>query len=286
MLINGTSHNALVRFSVIDSTDIVSYATKKHGLSPITAVALGRLLTAVSLMIPWLTEKETLTYLIEGKNSIKYIAAQARGNGTVRGYINPKIVETITNSDGKFDIKNAIGDGTLKVIRDLGLKTPYVTPVNLVSGEIAEDIAYYFTVSEQIPTAIALGVLVDKNGIKRAGGLIVQILDKSLPEKDILEIERKFKEIAPITNFLENHSAIDALNHIFGDKIEKTEERNVEFKCDCSHEKAVESLKLLKPEELKEMIDKDGKAEVECKWCSTKYYIDKDEIKKILEEKK
>ncbi|WP_126992801.1 Hsp33 family molecular chaperone HslO [Thermosipho globiformans] len=284
MLKNGIAYKALVRFSVIDSTQIVRTATEKHGLSPISAVALGRLLTGAALMIPWLSEKETLTYIIEGSNQIKYIASQAKSDGTVRGYVIPKIVETMTNELGKFDLKKAIGRGTLKVVRDLNLKTPYVTPVELVSGEIAEDLAHYFAVSEQLPTAIALGVLVDKNGIKKAGGIVIQILDKNLPESDILEIEKKFKEVTPISNFLENNTAEDAVKHIFGDKIEKIEEREVEFKCNCSYQKAVESLKLLKVDELKEMLN-EGKAEVECKWCSAKYYIEKEDIEKILEEK-
>ncbi|HCF37564.1 MAG TPA: Hsp33 family molecular chaperone HslO [Thermosipho africanus] len=284
MLKNGIAYKALVRFSVIDSTQIVRAATEKHGLSPISAVALGRLLTGAALMIPWLSEKETLTYIIEGSNQIKYIASQAKSDGTVRGYVIPKIVETMTNELGKFDLKKAIGRGTLKVVRDLNLKTPYVTPVELVSGEIAEDLAHYFAVSEQLPTAIALGVLVDKNGIKKAGGIVIQILDKNLPESDILEIEKKFKEITPISNFLENNTVEDVVKHIFGDKIEKIEEREVEFKCNCSYQKAVESLKLLKVDELKEMLN-EGKAEVECKWCSTKYYIEKEDIEKILEEK-
>jgi molecular chaperone Hsp33 len=284
MLKNGIAYKALVRFSVIDSTQIVRTATEKHRLSPISAVALGRLLTGAALMIPWLSEKETLTYIIEGSNQIKYIASQAKSDGTVRGYVIPKIVETMTNELGKFDLKNAIGKGTLKVVRDLNLKTPYVTPVELVSGEIAEDLAHYFAVSEQLPTAIALGVLVDKNGIKKAGGIVIQILDKNLPESDILEIEKKFKEVTPISNFLENNTVEDVVKHIFGDKIEKIEEREVEFKCNCSYQKAVESLKLLKVDELKEMLN-EGKAEVECKWCSTKYYIEKEDIEKILEEK-
>ncbi|RDI92456.1 chaperonin HslO [Thermosipho africanus Ob7] len=281
---NGIAYKALVRFSVIDSTQIVRTATEKHRLSPISAVALGRLLTGAALMIPWLSEKETLTYIIEGSNQIKYIASQAKSDGTVRGYVIPKIVETMTNELGKFDLKKAIGRGTLKVVKDLNLKTPYVTPVELVSGEIAEDLAHYFAVSEQLPTAIALGVLVDKNGIKKAGGIVIQILDKNLPESDILEIEKKFKEITPISNFLENNTVEDVVKHIFGDKIEKIEEREVEFKCNCSYQKAVESLKLLKVDELKEMLN-EGKAEVECKWCSTKYYIEKEDIEKILEEK-
>ncbi|ABR30174.1 molecular chaperone Hsp33 [Thermosipho melanesiensis] len=285
MVINGIAYKALVRFSVIDSTDLVKTATKKHNLSPITSVALGRLLTGIALMVPWLSKNDTLTYIIEGSNKIKYIAAQSKNNGNVRGYILPKIVDTITNEKGKFDLKSAIGNGTLKVVRDLGLKTPYVTPIKLISGEIAEDLTYYFTISEQIPSAIALGVLVDKNGIKRAGGIIIQILDQSLPKKDITEIEKKFKEITPITNFLEKHTPIDALKHIFGKKIEKTETHEINFRCSCSHQKALESLKLLKVDELKEIIIKNEIVEVSCKWCSTTYKIKPEEVKKILEEK-
>ncbi|SHH29127.1 Hsp33 family molecular chaperone HslO [Thermosipho atlanticus] len=284
MLKHGIAYNALVRFSVIDSTQLVAFAQKKHELSPLPAVALGRLLTGVSLMIPWLSEKERLTYIIEGRGALKSIVAQAKHNGNIRGYISPTILDYQLNKEGKFDLKSAIGGGTLKVVRDLGLKHPYVTPIPLISGEIAEDLAYYFTVSEQIPSAIALGVLIDKNGIKKAGGIIIQILDKSLDKKIIEKIEKKFKEITPISDFLSNHSPLDVITYIFGDAIEQILEKEVKFKCDCSKEIAYESLKVLTKEDLNFLLNKE-KTEVVCKWCNTKYYFTKKEIEKIKLEK-
>ncbi|MBO8160884.1 MAG: Hsp33 family molecular chaperone HslO [Thermosipho sp. (in: Bacteria)] len=284
MLKHGISYNALVRFSVIDSTEIVEEARKKHDLSPLPAVALGRLLTGAALMTPWLSEKERLTYIIEGKGALKHIAAQAKFDGSVRGYVTPKILDFPLNNLGKFDLKGAIGGGTLRVVRDLGLKTPYVTPIPLQSGEIAEDLTYYFTVSEQIPSAIALGVLVDKNGIKKAGGIIIQILDKGLDPKIISELEKKFKEITPITDFLSKNKPLDAVNHIFGNAVEEILEKEIKFKCDCSREKAYESLKVLTKEDIDYLLNEE-KAEVECKWCGTKYYFSSEELKRIKKEK-
>lgn len=284
MLKHGIAYNALVRFSVVDSTEIVEEARKRHALSPLPTVALGRLITGVSLMVPWLAEKERLTYVIEGKGPLKIIAAQAKSNGDVRGYVSPPVLENLLNEQGKFDLKTAIVSGTLKVVRDLGLKTPYVTPIPLQSGEIAEDLAYYFTVSEQIPSAVALGVLVDKNGVKKAGGIIIQILDRSLDTKIIEEMEKRFKEITPITSFLLNNSPFDAAKYIFGNSIEEIVEKEVRFKCDCSKEKAYESLRVLTKEDLDYLLNEE-KAEVVCKWCNTKYYFTKEEIEKIKNEK-
>lgn len=284
LLKHGISFNALVRFSVVESTDIVDEARKRHELAPLPAVALGRLITGVSLMVPWMSEKEKLTYVIEGSGPLKIIAAQAKSNGDVRGYVSPTIIENILNEQGKFDLKSAVGKGTLKVIRDLGLKNPYVTPVPLQSGEIAEDLAYYFTVSEQIPSAVALGVLVDKNGIKKAGGIIIQILDRNLDPDIIERIEKRFKEITPITSFLLNHTLFDAVKYIFEDSIEEILEKEVKFKCDCSKERAYESLKVLTKEDLDFLLNQE-KAEVVCKWCNTKYYFTKEEIEKVKNEK-
>lgn len=284
LLRHGTAFNALIRFSIVDSTEIVEELRKRHELSPLPAVALGRLITGVSLMVPWLSEKEKLTYVVEGTGLLKIIAAQAKSNGDVRGYVSPPVLENILNKQGKFDLKTAIGNGTLKVIRDLGLKTPYVTPVPLQSGEIAEDLAYYFTVSEQIPSAVALGVLVDKNGIKKAGGIIIQILDRNLDPKIIERIEKRFKEITPLTSFLLKHRPFDAAKYIFEDSIEEILEKEIKFKCDCSKEKVYESLKVLTKEDLDFLLNQE-KAEVVCKWCNTKYYFTKEEIERVKNEK-
>ncbi|HOJ95023.1 MAG TPA: Hsp33 family molecular chaperone HslO, partial [Fervidobacterium nodosum] len=177
-LIYGTAYDGMIRFSLIDSKDIVSELRERHKLSYLPTVVLGRLTTAAGLVIPWLSEKETITFVISGNGPAGNVVSQSSAKGTVRGYITNKDFELEPNEIGKFDVKNAIGQGELTVVRDVGLRTPYVSKVPLISGEIAEDVAYYYTKSEQIPSAFALGVLMDQNGVLTSGGLAVQILDK------------------------------------------------------------------------------------------------------------
>jgi len=172
----------------------------------------------------------------------------------------------------------------LTVVRDVGLKTPLVSKVPIVSGEIAEDIAYYYTKSEQIPSAFALGVLMDKDGVAKAGGLAIQILDKSISEEIVSGIEKRLNGFA-ITSHLGEKTLEDITKYVLGTEELLFEEMNVIFQCLCSREKAFESLKVLELSDLDEMLG-EGKAEVTCKWCSTTYTFGPEEIKVVIEEKK
>ncbi len=282
-LVYGYAYGGKIRFSAVDSRDFVSEAMRRHELSPIATAALGRALTAAALATPWLAETETLTFDFETKGPIGRIVAQGRGNFTVRGYVsNPKVEGTVRN--GKFVISSIVGGGSLRVVRDLGLKTPFVSQVPIISGEIAQDIAYYYAKSEQIPTAIALGVLVSKKGVISAGGYAIQVIDKSISDEKLEEIERNVKDFGEMTKHLRNgedleEAIISLLGHI-GDY----SETRVRYGCTCSREKAFESLLVLKLEELEEMRE-EGKAEVTCKWCGKRYLFDEDDLELAVMEK-
>jgi len=283
-LIFGTAFDGMLRFSATDSKDIVIELRERHKLSYLPTVVLGRLATASSLVIPWLSEKEAITFVISSNGPAGNVVSQASGKGTVRGYISNTQFELEPNLIGKFDVKSAIGNGNLTVVRDVGLKTPYISKVPIVSGEIAEDIAYYYTKSEQIPSAFALGVLMDSTGVVSAGGLAVQILDRKLSHNVIDKIESNLNGFS-MTSSLKNNTLEDIVSSILNANNLIFEEMNVSFKCNCSREKAYESLKVLDIDDLYELIA-EGKAEITCKWCNSVYVFQKGELKKILEEKK
>lgn len=282
-MLYGTAYNGFVRFSIIDSKDIVEEVRSRHFLSYLPTVVLGRLITASSLLIPWLSEKETITFIITSDGPAESVVAQSTSSGTVRGYIRNTNFELEPNSFGKFDVKKAIGNGELTVVRDAGLKVPYVSKVPIISGEIAEDVAYYYTKSEQIPTAFALGVLMNSQGILKAGGLTIQILSNKLSESIIQEIEDRLKNFS-ITSEMKNMNLEGIAKYILGDENMIFEEMNVEFRCNCNRQRALEALKLLDFEELLEM-KKEGKAEIVCKWCNTQYTFDALEIQSAINEK-
>lgn len=283
-LIYGTAYRGMIRFSITDSKDVVHELRERHKLSYLPTVVLGRLVTASILVIPWLGERETITFVISSTGPAGNVVAQSTWEGTVRGYITNTKFELEKNEFGKFDVKGAIVGGDLTVVRDVGLKTPLVSKVPIVSGEIAEDIAYYYTKSEQIPSAFALGVLMDKDGVAKAGGLAIQILDKSISEEIVSGIEKRLNGFA-ITSYLGEKSLEDIAKYVLGTEELLVEEMNVVFKCLCSRKKAFESLKVLDLSDLNEMLG-EGKAEVTCKWCSTTYTFEPEEIKVVIEEKK
>lgn len=283
-LIFGTAYDGMLRFSAIDSLDIVNELRERHKLSYLPTVVLGRLVTAGSLVIPWLSEKEVITFVISSSGPAGSVVSQASGNGTVRGYITNTQFELEPNLIGKFDVKSAIGNGNLTVVRDVGLKTPYISKVPIVSGEIAEDVAYYYTKSEQIPSAFALGVLMDSTGVISAGGLAIQILDRNLPQHVIEKIESNLRNFS-ITSSLKSNTLEEIISFVLNASDLMFEKMNVVFKCNCSREKAYESLKVLDIDDIYELIA-EGKAEITCKWCNSVYIFEKEELQKMLDKKK
>lgn len=277
-ILRALSKDKNIAIFIMDSTDIVEYARKIHNLPPIPAAALGRLLTATSMMGVMLkSENHSVSVQISCSGVLKGLVAVSDSKGNVKGYVKNKEVLTEIDERGKLNVKGAIGEGTLTVIKDLGLKEPYIGQIELISGEIAEDITHYFALSEQIPSAVALGVLIDRDeSIKSAGGFIIQVLPDT-DEDIILELEQKLKNFSNISSVLENKSIEEIVKELFGRiEYEVLARYQPVYKCDCSKEKVESIIPLLKDEEIS-----DDTIEIVCSFCQKKYYFSKEEAFKI-----
>ncbi len=270
----------------LESTDMVDRAEKIHQTSAVVTAALGRLMTAASIMGAMLKgEDQSITLRITADGQTGSVIAVADAKGNVKGYVMNPVVELPLNSFGKLDVAGAVGkNGNLYVIKDVGLKEPYIGLVPLVSGEIAEDITNYFATSEQIPTACGLGVLVNPDlTVKVAGGYIVQMLPGA-SEEDISIIEKNIQAMPPVTQMLSEGVSIEniALRTLEGMSPEVLDERSVEYRCDCTRERVEKALVSLGKDELVQMAEEDGKAEVCCHFCTKKYRFSKDEIFSLI----
>jgi molecular chaperone Hsp33 len=265
---------------------MVESARKIYGSSPISTAALGRTVTAASMLGKTLKNKEDkLTLRIKGTNKIKSIIAVANYKGTVKGYISNSFVETVINKKGKLDVGGAVGkDGKIFVIRDYGLKEPYVGSADLISGEIAEDLANYFMYSEQQPTVFSLGVFVNEEGIVvSAGGLLIQTLP-DISENTVMMIEEAMSKIKPISTLIsEENNLEDIINKNFKSlNFDVIEVSDTKLSCDCSRERMEEALISLGEKEIHDMIDKDKGAELHCHFCNTYYKFNEEDLKNII----
>ncbi|WAM34379.1 Hsp33 family molecular chaperone HslO [Caldicellulosiruptor morganii] len=277
-ILRALSKDKNVAIFIMDSTDIVEEARRIHNLPPIPTAALGRLLTAASMMGVMLKgEKHTLSIQISCSGILKGLVAVSDSKGNVKGYVKNKEVLTEINQAGKLNVRGAIGDGTLTVIKDLGLKEPYIGQIELVSGEIAEDLTHYFVLSEQIPSAVALGVLIDTDeSVKSAGGFIIQLLPET-PEGLIEKLEERIKNFSNISSVLAEKDIMQITAQLFGDiEYEVLDEYFPGYKCDCSKEKVESIIPLLTDEEIS-----DDRIEVVCSFCEKRYYFTKEEAFRI-----
>ena len=271
----------------VETTDLVEEARKIHDLSPLAAATLGRSLTIASLMASeFKNEENILTLHIKGNGPIGQITVTADGAQRVRGYVQNPQIDLPLKENGKLDVGSAVGrEGYIYVIKDIGLKEPYIGMSKIITGEIAEDFANYYYTSEQKPAAVALGVLVDKDGIKRAGGFIVKAMPDAT-EDELFILENRLKEAKPISQMLdENMSLLDIAKDITGDeniKILENEERAPRYECSCSKEKMEQGLKSIGKEEIKKILEEDKKAELVCHFCNKKYEFSKEEIEKMI----
>lgn len=274
--------------SAIDSSDTVYTAQGLHGLSATASAALGRLLTAASVMgAMQKQEHATLTLRINGGGPIGTVTAISDSHGNVRGCVDNPNVDVPLKPNGKLDVSTAVGtDGRLGVIRSYGTGEPYMGQVELVSGEIAEDITNYYAVSEQIPTVCALGVLVDPNtnGVLLAGGLLIQVLPGALPQ-DIEKLEANIATLEPVTTMLAKGMTVEQMvdTALTGFEVEKLEEIPVHYACTCSREKYYNALATLEPDEIDTLPAVDGKVEAVCPYCCRKYYFTKEELHELAE---
>lgn len=271
--------------TAIDSTDIVEEMRKIHQTSPVTSAALGRLMTAASMMGAALKNEDcSVTLRIKGGGPTGTVMAVSDWQGNVRGYVQDPTVELPLNKKGKLDVSGAVGtDGELTVIKDIGMKEPYIGQVPIVSGEIAEDITSYFFTSEQIPTVCALGVLVDRDrSIKAAGGFLIQLLPTALDDT-VTAVERCIKDIEPVTAMLsDGMSPEEICRHVLGEfELDVLDESAPEYRCSCSRQRVENALIGTGIVSLEEMAQ-DENTEVCCQFCNKKYNFSSDDIKKLI----
>ncbi len=289
-IVRAAAKDGSVRAFCAVTTNLVNRAQKIHSLYPVASAALGRLLTASAMMGAMLkSEDDLLTIQITGNGPIGRVLATADCHSNVKGYVgNPK-VDLPKNDKGKLDVGGAVGtDGFLTVIRDFGLKEPYVGKVPLVSGEIGDDLTSYFAVSEQIPSVVGLGVLVDVDiSIKAAGGFIVQVMPEATDET-ITKLEENVKKITSVTKMLEdNMRPEDILGcALDGIDFEITDNLDTKYFCNCSRERVEKALVSVGESELEDIIKKDKKAEIMCHFCDKVYNFDENDLKILLEKAK
>ncbi len=279
-----------IRAFAATSKNLVELARQTHNTSPVATAALGRLLTGSAMMgVMMKNEDDLLTVMMRGDGPINGVTVTADSHGNVKGYVgNPEIVIP-PNYLGKLDVGGAIGYGTLTVMKDLGLKEPYVSQVALTTSEVAEDLTYYFASSEQVPSAVALGVLMEKNNtVKQAGGFIIQLMP--FAEERVVDIlEKKIATITSVTDLLEQGmTPEDILKFVLSDfgEVEFTDKIETQFKCNCSKERVTKALISLGKKELQSMIDDGEEIELNCHFCNSHYKFSVDEMKEILKNTK
>ncbi len=285
-IIRATAADGSIRAFCATTRDLVEYARACHNTSPVVTAALGRLLTAGAIMGSMQkSEGDLLTLQLRGDGPMKGVTVTADAGANVKGYPNVADVILPANSKGKLDVAGAIGPGSLTVIKDMGLKDPYVGMVELISGEIAEDLAYYFTSSEQVPSAVMLGVLMEKNNtVKQAGGLIIQALPGASDEV-ISGLEQKLSAVPSMTKMLdEGKSPEEILTDILGDSdLQILDTIPTGFKCNCDRERVEKVIISLGKKEIKKMMDEGEPVELKCHFCNKVYEFSPKELGKIYE---
>ena len=283
------------------TTDMVEEARKIHDTTPLATAGLGRVLTGAGLMgIQMKSDKEKLTLHFKGDGPAMQIIATALGDGRVKGYISNPDVELPLTPAGKLDVGGSLGIGELTVIKDIGLKEPYVGKIAFVTGEIADDLTAYFYISEQQNSSVALGVKIGREGhVLAAGGMIIQMIPDFKPES-VDALEKLLAEMKPLTTLIEETMLAglgrtdeelveDLMHRIFGSmpeefQVEKLGSREIRWECDCSYERLEQVLMTIGEADLTSIIEEDGEAEMVCQFCRKKYHFEKSRLEKILEE--
>lgn len=284
-IIRATAANDQIRAFAAVTTEMVETAREHHNTSPVATAALGRLLTAGAMMGSMMKgEKDVLTLQIKAGGPLQGITVTADSQGNVKGYVGNSDVCIPANSKGKLDVAGAVGPGFLTVIKDMGLKEPYSGQVMLQTCEIAEDLTYYFATSEQVPSAVGLGVLMNKNNtVRQAGGFIVQLMP--FAEEDVIsKLEQNVQKINSVTNLLEEgHTPESLLEKVLeGFDVQINEKMDTRFCCNCSKERVAKALISIGRKELNEMIQEGKPIEMNCHFCNTNYNFTVEELKEIL----
>ena len=287
-LVRGNSMDGAIRVFAAVTTDLVNEAQRIHHTYPVATAALGRLLTGAAIMgaAGLKNETDSMTVQIKGEGEITNLVAVTDCHSRVRGYVSNPYVDRPLNNKGKLDVGGAIGGGYLSVVRDLGLKEPYVGQVALQTGEIAEDLTYYFATSEQVPSSVGLGVLMNKdNTVKCAGGFIVQVMP-FIEDEVLNKLEANIQKIQSVTSMLDNgHTPEQMLEQVLeGLDLEITDTMPAQFYCNCSKKRIEKAIISIGKKEIQEMIDEGKEIEVKCHFCNTAYKYTVDELKELLKQ--
>lgn len=285
IILRATDKDNTIRIFVAETRELVQVAREHHKTSPVATAALGRLLTAGSIMGCMMKgDKDLLTLQIKGDGPIGTVLVTADANANVKGYVGAPIIDMPLKENGKLDVSGAVGKGTLTVIRDIGMKEPYNGTIELISGEIADDLTYYFASSEQTPSVVALGVLVDKDySVKQSGGFILQLMP-SCPEEKIIQIEKNLSALPSVTTMLESGLGASGMIALVMKGLEPVvhEKISTEYKCDCSREKVEKALMTIGKEELQDLVDEGETIEMACQFCSIRYDFSVNDMQNIL----
>ncbi len=287
-IIRAAADDGSIRAFACITKDIVNEAFSHHKTSPVATAALGRTLTAAAMMGAMLKgENDTVSIQLTGSGPLGRVLAVSNSKSQVRGYVDNPVVDMPLNAYGKLDVGGAVGtDGFLTVINDIGLKEPYIGKIPLVSGEVGDDLTKYFAISEQVPSAVGLGVLVDKDyTAKTAGGFIIQVMPEATDD-DITKLETNLSAVKSVTSLLnEGKTPEDILKLLlFGFSYHITDTIETSYKCNCSRERVERALISIGEEEMQSLIEDEGQTELSCQFCSEKYHFSKEELKELLKE--
>jgi len=289
-LIQGTTADATIRVIAAVTTNLVNEACGRHGTSPTASAALGRSLTGALLLGRTYKDLEYITLRFDCKGEIGGIAAEASAHGTVRGYVKNPLADAPPTAFGKLDVRAIVGDGMLHVIREAGyeiglMKDPYHGSVPIVSGEIAEDVAHYLLKSEQINSAVSLGVFIEPEQarVAAAGGFLIQVMP-GVEDATVAAIEQAISSAPPVTELIRDGAgAEEMMRVVLGDlPLDVLQTQAVEFRCKCSYERAVNIVTMLGEDEVRDMLEKDNGAELICHFCSAVYYLGEAALRDIL----
>lgn len=286
-LVKGLAFEGTIRAYAVRSTNTVAEAQRRHHTWPIATAALGRSMTAAVMMGAMVKGDDKLTIKIEGNGPIGPMIIDANARGEVRGYVTHPQVHFDLNAHGKLDVRRGVGtEGTLTVVKDIGLRDFFSGQVPLVSGEIAEDFTEYFFVSEQVPSAVGLGVLVNPdNTVKAAGGFIIQVMPGAT-EETISELEKRIGAIEPISRMIDRGLTPEQiLDAVLGEgQVDILDNMPIFFRCKCSRERFGNAIMSLGEQEIREMIAEDGRAEAQCHFCHETYLFEKEELEGFIHE--
>lgn len=287
-IVRATAGNGQVRAFAATTRELVEEARQRHNTSPVATAALGRLLTGGTMMGSMMkNDTDVLTLQIKADGPLAGMTVTADANGNVKGYVeNPDVI--LPPKNGKLDVGGAVGIGLLNVIKDMGLKEPYVGQTILATSEIAEDLTYYFANSEQIPSSVGLGVLMNKdNTVRCAGGFIVQVMP-FVTDEVVTKLEENIKKISSVTSMLDaGDTPEQMLEHVLeGLDVVVTDTIETKFECNCSHERIEKAIISIGKKDIQEMIDAGEEVEVKCHFCNTAYKFTVEELKDILKHAK